>query len=110
MPELHVLHVLSSTERQTYLPISIWNGAVPPLRWAREICALSLLFSVRILQSVLSLMYDLNFGLIAMSDFQFSLSRQKRQQVTTCLKFASLCENPSHMNSGATNYKSVAHI
>ena len=40
MPELHVLHVLSSTGRQTYLPVSICNGAVPPLRRAsRDLCA-----------------------------------------------------------------------
>ena len=43
MPELHVLHVLSSTGRQMYLPVSICNGAVPPLRWAsRDLYAFTL--------------------------------------------------------------------
>ena len=36
MRELHVLHVLSSTGRQTYLPVSICSGAVPPLMQAGQ--------------------------------------------------------------------------
>ena len=43
MPELHVLHDLSSTGRQTYLPISICNGAAPPFRLAsRDLCTFTL--------------------------------------------------------------------
>ena len=43
--ELHILHVLCSTGRQAYLPISICNGAVPPLRWASgDLCAFTLVF------------------------------------------------------------------
>jgi len=47
MPELHVLHELSSTGRQTYLPISICNRAVPPFRWAsRDLCTFTLVFCI----------------------------------------------------------------
>jgi len=71
MPELQVLHDLSFTGRQTYLPISVCNGAVPPLRLAsRDLCTFTLVLctypSVSP-QSALSLMYDLNFGLLVTS-------------------------------------------
>ena len=56
MPELHTLHDLSSTGRQTYLLISVYSGTVPPLYRSVEICVLWLLFSVRIPESRHSLL------------------------------------------------------
>ena len=47
MPELHVLHDLSSTGRQAYLPISICNRAAPPFRLAsRDLCTFTLVFCI----------------------------------------------------------------
>ena len=51
--ELHILHVLCSTGRQAYLPFSICNGLSGE---PAEICVLSLLFFVHILQSHHSLL------------------------------------------------------
>ena len=80
-----------------YLPVSICNGAVPPLnRASRDLWGFILTFwtySSVSPYSVLKLMYDLNFGLVKTSACHLSFSRRKRQQVTTC--WSSLCESPS---------------
>ena len=87
-PVLHDLHILSSTGRPMYLPVSICNGAVPPLnRASRDLWVLILTFctySSVSPYSVLKLMYDLSFGLVKASVYHLSFSRLKRQQVTTC--------------------------
>ena len=63
-PVLHDLHILSSTGRPMYLPVSICNGAVPPLnRASRDLWGFILTFctySSVSPYSVLKLMYDLN--------------------------------------------------
>ena len=94
---LHDLHILSSTGRPMYLPVSICSGAVPPLsRASRDLWDFTLTFctySSVFPYSVLRFTYNLNLGLDETSACHLSFSRRKRQQVTTC--WSSLCESPS---------------
>ena len=62
-PLLHDLHILFPTDRPMYLPVSICNGAVPPLRHtSRDLWDFTLTFCSP--YSAFKLMYDLNFGFL----------------------------------------------
>ena len=84
-PVLHDLHLLSSTGRLMYQPVSICSGAVPLLNHASRdfiltFCTCSSAFPF----SVLKVMYDLNFGLDETSAISLFPGERDSKRLATC--------------------------